>query len=205
MGNTAVLLDRDGVINPYVYNAEFGTVDSPSNPDEFQFNPGVPEAIDALHSMGFLIIVVSNQPGIAKGKFTPELLAATTKKMLEGCGGKIHEVFYCLHHPQATNPKYLSDCSCRKPNPGLLLQAAAKWKIDLAASFMVGDGITDVLAGKAAGTRTVLVNARKCYLCEEMAKHDATPDFFAANIVVAAELIRNQQDLPQLTLRSFQQ
>ena len=197
MGKPAVFLDRDGVINPYVYNPEFGTVDSPSNPDEFQINPGVPEAIDALHSMGFLIIVVSNQPGIAKGKFTPELLDATTAKMLEGCGGKIDDVYYCLHNPQATNLQYLADCVCRKPKPGLLLQAAAEWEIDVAASFMVGDGLTDVLAGKAAGARTILVNSRKCYLCEEMAKNGAVPDFFVTSLANAVEMIRAQQNLHQ--------
>lgn len=88
MGEPAVFLDRDGVINPYVYNPEFGTVDSPSNPDEFQLNPGVREAIDALRAMGFLIIVVSNQPGIAKGKFTPGLLDATTAKCLRDAEAK---------------------------------------------------------------------------------------------------------------------
>jgi len=195
MGEPAVFLDRDGVINPYVYNPEFGTVDSPSNPDEFQLNPGVREAIDALRAMGFLIIVVSNQPGIAKGKFTPGLLDATTTKMLEGCGGKIDDVYYCLHHPQATNVQYMAECVCRKPKPGLLLQAAAEWEIDLTASFMVGDGLTDVLAGKAAGARTILVNSRKCYLCGEIEKNDAEPEFFATSLANAVEMIRAQQNL----------
>lgn len=192
MPKPAVFLDRDGVINSYVYNTEFGTVDSPSNPDDFQLISGVPEAISGLRSMGLLVIVVSNQPGIAKGKFTPELLDATTAKMLLECGDNIDDVYYCLHHPQATNLKYLADCACRKPKPGLLLQAAAKWEIDIASSFMVGDGLTDVLAGKAAGARTILVSARKCYLCAEIAKYDATPDFLAANLVAAVDIIRAQ-------------
>jgi D-glycero-D-manno-heptose 1,7-bisphosphate phosphatase len=194
MGKRAVFLDRDGVINSYVYNPEFGTVDSPSNSDEFQLNLGAPEAISALRSMGLLVIVVSNQPGIAKGKFTPEILDATTAKMLEGCGGNIDDVFYCLHHPQASNPQYLANCNCRKPEPGLLLQAAAKWDIDLAASFMVGDGLTDVLAGRAAGAHTILVGARKCYLCEEMEKYNATPEFFATSLATSVDIIRVYYD-----------
>jgi len=203
MGKPAVFLDRDGIINSLVYNPEFGTVDSPSNPDEFQLISGVPEAVGALRSMGFLVIVVSNQPGIAKGKFTRELLDATTAKMIEGCKGNIHDVYYCLHHPQATNLNYRSDCACRKPKPGLLLQAAEKWKINLAASFMVGDGLTDALAGRAAGARTILLNYRKCYLCEEMAKLRATPDFLASTLGAAVDIIRTHQDLPSQTLRSL--
>jgi len=202
MSRRAIFLDRDGVINAYVYNPEFGTVDSPSNPDEFQLISGVPEAIRALRSMGFLVIVVSNQPGIAKGKFSSQLLDSTTAKMLEECGHNIDDVYYCLHHPQATNLKYLADCACRKPKPGLLLQAAAKWEIDIAASFMVGDGLTDILAGRAAGVRTILVSARKCYLCEEIAKRDAAPDFLAATLAAAVDTIRAQQDQSLSILRS---
>jgi phosphoglycolate phosphatase-like HAD superfamily hydrolase len=68
---------------------------------------------------------------------------------------------------------------------------------------MVGDGLTDVLAGRAAGARTILVSARKCYLCEEIAKYDATPDFLAANLVAAVDIIRAQQDQPSTMLRSL--
>ena len=203
MTRPAVFLDRDGVLNSYVYHPEFGTVDSPLNPDEFQLTPGVPEALNALRSMGFLIVVVSNQPGIAKGKFTPELLNATTEKMLSACGNQIDDVFYCLHHPQAANLQYLADCTCRKPKPGLLLKAAAKWEIDLTASFMVGDGLTDIQAGSAAGVRTILVNIRKCYLCEEMAKNDVVPDFFVTNLANAVSTIRAYREC-SLTIRRSQ-
>jgi D,D-heptose 1,7-bisphosphate phosphatase len=202
VGKPAVFLDRDGVINTYVYNPEFGTVDSPSNPDEFQLNTGVAEAVSALRAMGVLVIVVSNQPGIAKGKFSAELLKAMTAKMLDACGNQIDDVYYCLHHPQASNPQYLANCECRKPKPGMLLEAAAKWEIDLGSSYMVGDGLTDVLAGRAAGTQTILVNERKCYLCEEMARYNATPNFFAKNLAGAVNVIKTQNEKKFISSRS---
>lgn len=193
MSRRAVFLDRDGVINSYVHNAEFGTVDSPSTPEQFQLIPGVAEAIRKFHSMDLLVIVVSNQPGIAKGKFTRELLDDTTTKMLLACDQNIDDVFYCLHHPQASNSEYRSDCLCRKPKPGLLHEAARKWQIDLEASFMIGDGFSDILAGKAAGTSTILVGSRKCYVCEEARRQSARPDFFAVSLFAAADIVLKQQ------------
>lgn len=192
-GNRAIFLDRDGVINSYVYNSEFGTVDSPSNPGEFQVIDGVPQAIRAFKSMGFLIIVVSNQPGIAKGKFTPEILDAVTAKMMRECSG-IDDVFYCLHHPQSVNPRYLSDCACRKPKPGLLFEAIKTWNIDVSQSFMVGDGLTDVMAGRAAGVRTILLNSRKCYLCDEIDKRLAPPDYMVESLPRALDIVHSQFD-----------
>lgn len=188
--NKAVFLDRDGVINSYVYNSDFGTVDSPSNPDEFQIVPGVPDAIAAFREMGFLVVVVSNQPGIAKGKFSPELLQAVTAKMTAGCRGMIDAVYYCLHHPQAIRPEYLLECTCRKPKPGLLLKAAEEMSIDLHQSIMIGDGLTDVTAGQRAGSRTILLSQRKCYLCDEMARRDTMPDFIAATLADAVPMVR---------------
>lgn len=193
MKHRAVFLDRDGVINHYVYNSEFGTVDSPSNPYEFKLKPGVAESIARLRSLGMLAIVVSNQPGIAKGKFSAEILEKVTSKMLELCGDNIYDVFYCLHHPAALDITYRVECNCRKPKPGLLLQASAKWNIDMEHSFMVGDGLTDVLAGRDAGVRTILVNARKCYFCDELENRCVRPDFLTTDLVDAIEIIATEQ------------
>src|SRR5262245_47888788 len=99
--NRAVFVDRDGVINRMVFHAEFGIVDSPANPDQFDLFPGVGEAIAEFNRLGLLVIVVSNQPGIAKGKFTGELLDAMEEKMIAGiaaAGGKLHAIYNCLHH-----------------------------------------------------------------------------------------------------------
>lgn len=190
----AVFLDRDGVINAYFYNPEFGTVDSPANVEQFDLLPGAAEAIAQFKQMGFLVLVVSNQPGIAKGKFSDALLRDMTQKM-EKCvfakGGRIDAVYYCLHHPDGRSSTYRAICDCRKPAPGLLLQAAEEWNIDLQKSYTVGDGIVDILAGKSAGTSTVFLSSRKCYVCEELSRRGVHPDYTAADLLVAAELIRS--------------
>lgn len=184
----AVFLDRDGVINSYFYNSEFGTIDSPGNPEEFVLCDGVGEALELLRT-DFRLIVVSNQPGIAKGRFSPALLEATTQKMKRECGNLLDAVYYCLHHPHALLLEYRQICECRKPKPGLLIQAAQDWNIDLAASFMIGDGIVDVQAGKAAGASTIFLGTRKCHLCREFEQLDAVPDYIAGDLKAAAELV----------------
>jgi D-sedoheptulose 7-phosphate isomerase len=193
----AVFLDRDGVINAYAYNPEFGTVDSPANPAEFALLPGAAEAIARLNEAGLLAIVVSNQPGIAKGRFTPKLLEAITEKMkglVAQAGGKLDGVYYCFHHPEGTIDGYRRACECRKPNPGLLHQAAREWGIDLRSSYMVGDGVVDVLAGRQAGTRTVFLSPRKGYVYSELERQHAWPDWIAGNLPEAVELIRNAEN-----------
>jgi len=190
----AVFLDRDGVINRYVCDPEFGTIDSPATPDEFVLTSGVSQALKELHELGFLLIVVSNQPGIAKGRFSPTLLDATTQKMNRETSGFLDAVYYCLHHPQAVLPEYREQCECRKPRPGLLLQAAREWDVDLASSYMIGDGVVDVQAGNAAGVATIFIGSRKCYLCDEFERLGAVPNFVAENLSAAAEIIRTVQE-----------
>ena len=148
----AVFLDRDGVINRMWLHPEFGTVDSPASPEQFELLPGAGEAIAELKRLGLLVIVVSNQPGIAKGKFTPALLAAIEHKMvaaIEAAGGHLDAVYNCLHHPDAVLDEYRLTCDCRKPRPGLLVRAAREWDIDLSRSYLIGDGVTDIAAGCA--------------------------------------------------------
>src|SRR5260370_13292890 len=151
----AVFLDRDGVINPYKYNSEFGTFDSPSNPDEFSLLPDAAKAVAQVSRLGLLAIVTSNQPGVAKGKMSRNLLDVIDRKMkvsLELNGAKLDGTYYCFHHPAALLEEYRITCDCRKPKPGLLLNAARELNIDLENSYMVGDGIVDILAGRAAAT-----------------------------------------------------
>ena len=193
LSRRAVFIDRDGVINRMFYAAEFGLIDSPANPDQFSLLPGVGEAIAEINRLGLLALVVSNQPGIAKGKFTRELLEAIEKKMLRGIeagGGHLDAVYNCLHHPEAALAEYRVICDCRKPKPGLILSAAEEWSIDLGRSYMLGDGVTDILAGRAAGTITVFVNSRKCYNCDSLVEHDVWPDYLVGNLTEAASLIK---------------
>ena len=188
----AVFLDRDGVLNPYVSHPEFGTVDSPACASEFSLFPGVGEAINRFKQLGLLVVVISNQPGIAKRKFTLSQLNAITIKMrasVRSTGGKIDAVYYCRHHPDSILPFYRKVCECRKPKPGLLLTAARDCHIDVAGSYTVGDGVTDILAGAAAGTTTIFVSARKCYVCDELARHSAKPDFIVRDLLEASNVI----------------
>lgn len=192
MQRKGVFLDRDGVINPYVYNPEFGTVDSPSSPAQFTVGSGVVEAIIAFNRLGLAVIVVSNQPGVAKGKFTLALLEQVTKKMhlqIENGGGKINGVYYCLHHPEAVVPAYRVSCECRKPRPGLLLAAARDWDISLQDSYMIGDGITDIEAGHAAGTGTIFIGQSKPYIVDEFDRRGLRPNFIAPALCDAAKII----------------
>jgi D-glycero-D-manno-heptose 1,7-bisphosphate phosphatase len=195
MPRNAIFLDRDGVINPYVYNAEFGTVDSPSSPDEFTLAPAAGEAVAEFNRLGFVVVVVSNQPGIAKGKFTPALLEQVDTKMRAGIaagGGKLDAVYYCLHHPDAVVPAYREHCECRKPRPGMLLEAAREWDINLKNSYMIGDGVTDIEAGRAAGTHTVFIGQSKPYVFDEFEKHGVQPDFIAPTLTDAVEIIKKR-------------
>ena len=161
--NRAVFLDRDGVINAAPYNAEEGKYDSPYTLADFRFLPGAKQAIRLLNQKRWLTVVVSNQPGIAKGKCSAPFLEALDERMragLAGSGAHLDAIYYCLHHPQALVPELRQACQCRKPRPGLLLTAACDLKVDLTESYIIGDSFQDVEAGLAAGCKTILIRRR---------------------------------------------
>lgn len=147
----AVFLDRDGTINrekEYLYRI-----------DEFEFIPGSPEAVRLLNQAGFLVVVVSNQSGVGRGYYTEddvELLHRHIDAQLAASGARVDAWFYCPHHPQGKG-SYALACRCRKPLPGMLVEAAARYAIDLSASVMIGDKLVDMEAGMAAGCRPILV------------------------------------------------
>jgi len=190
-----VLLDRDGVINELVYFPEVGIIDSPLNPDQFRLLPDVAKAVRTLNDLGFKVVVVSNQPGVAKGKMTEKLFAEIRLKMkkeLEREGAHLDAEYYCLHHPDAVKQEYRIKCDCRKPKPGLLLKASSDLDLDPARSFSVGDSLTDVKAGKTAGYKTILIGSMKCDLCRLMDQENAHPDFIAESLIKAVEIIRKK-------------
>lgn len=147
----AVFLDRDGTINvekDYLYRIE-----------EFEFISGAPEAVRLLNEAGFFVVIVSNQSGVARGYYTEEdvgnlhrFIAAELKKS----EAVVDAWYYCPHHPQGRG-SYSLACRCRKPLPGMLIEAAQRHDIDLAASVMIGDKLADIEAGRAAGCRSILV------------------------------------------------
>lgn len=148
----AIFLDRDGTINKYVGFLR--------NIDDFELIEGVAEAIKLINQSGYLAIVVTNQPVIARGEVTWEELNKIHKKMatlLGKEGAYVDGIYICPHHPdkgfEGERPEYKIDCDCRKPKPGLLLQAAKDFNIDLSESYMIGDSHRDVEAGENAGVK----------------------------------------------------
>lgn len=142
----AIFLDRDGVLNKLIIRG--GKAQAPYTREEFELLPGVELACQKLEEAGFLRIVVTNQPDVARGWVTiesVEMINAEIKKHL-----RIDDIVVCFH----TNS---DNCHCRKPLPGMLLAAAQKWEIDLSASYMIGDRYGDISAGVSAGCQTFLV------------------------------------------------
>lgn len=148
----AVFLDRDGTINAekdYLHRIE-----------DFTFIPGAPQAIRALREAGFLVIVVTNQSGVARGYYNEadvERLHRFIQDELAAFGTTIDAFYFCPHHPEHGEEHYRITCACRKGAPGMLLQAAREHGIDLARSYMVGDKPEDIEAGRQAGCRCIMV------------------------------------------------
>ena len=158
-GRAAVFLDRDGVINRLVPDTAAGTHESPYRPEDVQLLPGVKEALDRLSIAGLVVVVASNQPAAAKGLADQDALDAVHERLVDLLGSRasaISEWRYCRHHPDAADPD-LRECDCRKPKPGMLLDAARSLGVDLDRSWMVGDADRDLAAGVAAGCRTILI------------------------------------------------
>ena len=124
MKNKAVFLDRDGVINEIIYHKEMGIVDSPFTVEQFNLLPDVGKAINRFKNQGFKVILVSNQPGIAKDHFDMEVFEKIKEKMineLAKTGANLDAEYYCIHHPEAKIEKYKEICNCRKPKSGLFI------------------------------------------------------------------------------------
>lgn len=156
----AVFVDRDGVINQVVPDSTSGLHESPLTKDAVQLLPGAVTALQRLRQAGWLIVCVTNQPAAAKGRVTEAQVMAIHERVaaLLGAEGAWWDATrVCLHHPDGVVAGLSGGCACRKPKPGMLLDAAAEFGIDLAASWMIGDTDADIEAGRSAGVRTVLV------------------------------------------------
>ncbi len=172
----AVFLDRDGVINEIsVLN---GVPRPPNNVEEFRFLPGVRETCEALNKAGYLLIVVTNQPDVARGTQTQERVEEINRLVEQEL--PVAVVLTCYHDNSDT-------CDCRKPKPGLLLQAASTWEIDLKRSFMIGDRWSDTQAGKTAGCKTILIER------DYSQRDKCQPDWIAQDLPTAARLIPSQR------------
>ncbi len=170
MKKRAVFLDRDGVINQTVW--KMGKPRAPYTLEEFSFCAGVAEAISFLKEEGFVLVVVTNQPDVARGWVTREAVDLVNNYVSESLN--LPDIRACFHTDT-------DRCECRKPRPGMLLEAAKEHNIDLSKSFMVGDRISDVEAGRSAGCRTVLIG--------EADAEGARPDLVSSSLLLAASWI----------------
>jgi D,D-heptose 1,7-bisphosphate phosphatase len=174
MSNKAVFVDRDGTIN----------IDGPylSDPDKFRMYPGVGEGISKLKKSGYKIIVITNQSGIGRGYFTEKNLLKIHEKMKEEFqhfNTKIDGIYYCPHHPDIY-------CECRKPKTKLFEKAIHDHDIDVTKSYMVGDKMQDVEAGKKIGVKTILIPTLNN---ENTGTKKQKPDYIATNFTKAVEWI----------------
>ena len=181
----AIFLDRDGTIN--VLNGFL------SNIDDFEFLPGIAEAIKKINNSEYLVIVATNQPVVARGECTLEKLEQIHMKMeleLGKQGAYLDDLFYCPHHPdkgyKGENIEFKIDCNCRKPKTGMLKQAANKYNIDLKQSWFIGDTTMDIKTGINAGTKTILVNTGEAGLDK---KDNVVPDYNFENLLQAVDFI----------------
>ncbi|MDD5190463.1 MAG: HAD family hydrolase [Dehalococcoidales bacterium] len=191
-GKKAIFLDRDGVINELVYHREQEVIDSPFTVKQFRLKPGVSEAICLCRAKGYLAIVISNQPGIAKKQMSLATFNLIREKMtgdLAAKGAVLDAEYYCLHHPEAVVLKYRQNCDCRKPEPGSFFKAASIHNIDLSRSWFIGDNLSDVEAGKNAGCQTVLLGKIKCDLCNLMSERNIKPDRIFGTMLEAVQFI----------------
>ena len=152
MGRRAIIMDRDGTVCD-----EVGYV---NHVDRIRLLPRSAAAIRAANEAGYQTVVVTNQAGVARGYFAESLVDDVhdrIRELLAVEGARLDGIYYCPHHPDVGAPPYRQRCSCRKPLPGMLERARDEMGIDLASSYMVGDSVKDLEAGRSAGTTTVLV------------------------------------------------
>lgn len=180
----AFFLDRDGVLN-----LEDGYVRSW---EEFSWLPEVVEALQLIKKNGYLIIVITNQSGIAKGLYTEDDVQEIHQKMNEFLLShqvQIDDFYFCPHHPQGELQKYSFLCKCRKPLPGMISQAVEDHHIDFASSYLIGDSDRDIRAGQALGLKTVRVQSGHPWL-----EGDVQPTFIAKNLLNAVKIVLGLSD-----------
>lgn len=155
MANKAIFLDRDGTLNyekNYLYKKE-----------DFEFIPGILDAIRLWNDLQYLVIIVTNQAGVARGYYSENdvrVLHEYVDSLLKDLGLHIDAYYYCPHHPTEGLGKYRIDCDCRKPKPGMIMQAIKDFDIDVKKSFLFGDKESDIAAGLSVGIKSFIVNGR---------------------------------------------
>ncbi|MGB7581184.1 MAG: HAD family hydrolase [Sedimentisphaerales bacterium] len=183
MANKAIFLDRDNTIIE-----DPGYID---NPDQVKLLEGAPEALSSLKSLGYKLVVVSNQSGVARGIVTEEVLGQIHKRLeqlLAEKGVSLDRIYYCPYHIEGVIPKYRKESDWRKPNPGMLLAASRDMDIDLRESWIVGDTTNDIEAGARAGCRTIMLAGRTHE--QKLQPGAPAPDYKAVNLKEVVNIIK---------------
>ena len=192
----AAFIDRDGVINELAPDPLSGRPESPLRERDVVLVDGAAAALRRLAAAGLLLVGVSNQPAAAKGTVSPAELDAVQKRVIElldAEGVRFDAFRVCLHHPDGVVPELSGACECRKPAPGMLLDAARELGIDLAASWMIGDTDSDIEAGAAAGCRTALIeHPGSAHKRDQVTK----PDVIAPDLEAVAGVILSASQAP---------
>ena len=188
-GRPAVFLDRDGTINE-----QMGYI---NHTCRFQLLPGAAEAIKKLNDADIPVVVISNQSGLARGYFPEELLVAVHEKMnrlLAEAGAHVDGIYYCPHHPEAKEERFRAACNCRKPKPGLVLQASEEMKLDPKRSYVVGDRWSDIKTADNCGATSILVRTGYGRGDEQYIgpQQEIQPDFKADDLLEAVTWILSQ-------------
>ncbi len=188
MTRLAVFLDRDGVL--------IRDVDWLTRPDQIDVYPYTLPAVRRLQDAGFALVVVTNQPVVARGMITEQGIEAIHDHLQQLLELRIDRFYFCPHHPNALLSEYRQECTCRKPRPGMLLQAARDLNLDLNASWMIGDRPSDVVAGQRAGCKTILVetgmHTAPLIQSSAMPTEPIVPHYVCADLREAVEIILNR-------------
>jgi len=180
----AVFLDRDGTIIKHV--------DLMHSANDLRLLPGVARAINQMNKLGFLVVVITNQPVVARGMIEPkdvDEIHGVLIRRLRGKGARVDGIYFCPHHPDANLPKYRLRCRCRKPEPGMILKGLKDLKINPKKSFMVGDALIDIVSGKKAGLKTILVKTGPGHARLDEKYKNTKPDFTVKNLAQAVKII----------------
>jgi D-sedoheptulose 7-phosphate isomerase len=190
-----LLLDRDGVINEMVADPEHGVINSPLHPDQVVLRPGVGKSLVALREMGFVPVIVTNQPAAAKGTTTLANLEATHARVLELLGqdgAKVEKSYICFHRSE-------DDCACRKPKTGLLENAGNDFPYPKADAWMVGDGVTDIQAGTRFGVKTVYVGAKKTDAVNLMDAKGVRPHLWVSGLPELVSVFKGEKPMDEFS------
>ena len=185
----AIFLDRDGVLNIDKGNA--------CELESIELYAYAGDTIAQIHDLNYKVFIVTNQPVVARGWLSEKKLTEINKRyqdllFRQNPQALVDKIYYCPHHPEATLEEYRQNCSCRKPKPGMLKKAAQEFQIDLEKSFMVGDRISDIVAGHLAGCKTILCTTGKHQekmIVSDLKAPEVAPDFVISNLSEIKDII----------------